>query len=792
MVETGLPPDTLATVLGLPSSVDLLNFNPFATGADPSLALEVEQMAHLVLGTIRTISETLEASGLTAAEAFDIATQALASAVTNSTTPTIDFTNTATLTSIFTTAIDTAENDPDFEAPADAVIATLTNALAVVNQAVNEATNLEDADAFSGPSNLVQTIDTAPDLAAPLFSASLNNGVISFEGAAGVISVSVTGNTATFTRAGFTDDVANALGQDVTLKVGEKLALDLTGYNAFGTISGAGVVALALPNGVYEFPASSVLHVLPDFADDAAAQAFFNGLDTDDIVYVPSGEHSFNVTLTKPVTILGANFGDAVHSLGASGSFTGLYDLELSSLDKAGVADAVQQAVSFDTSAQPRTFAESWINGKITVSSSNVTLDGLRLHYSAGGVAFSEVDPIDNFQLLNSYVTGHAAGSIAYTDADYNIDGETGLLQDASSGWRISGNLIGGVSTATGNGGSLYLTGLSDSVISENVFWRPGAAHLYLEDLSDVTLQGNFFYHGLHAGGANFDGLMAEAGSGYGYGYGEGYGYGSGYGYGYGGTGEGYYGRNYWLELKGVTAGVTIDSNLGLFNSGGIQVWDEESAANSFSDITISNNVFDRFINADPNGYLDSLAGTTRHVSGLMGGIVWSTVDASTSDGLTITNNLIKGDLGQLLNDGDIRSLVLIQGGVDDIVASGNILSWGIKTPLAQGALEDVDTAAVLVSRLLLDQPVDPTLVATVTGNSFAHETTGLPEGYSSAALLLDFRGTTGTDAGDTAVLFTDNSFTGYGDQADLLEIAVNSGSVAPTVSPTDPSTILF
>jgi hypothetical protein len=72
----------------------------------------------------------------------------------------------------------------------------------------------------------------------------------------------------------------------------------------------------------------------------------------------------------------------------------------------------------------------------------------------------------------------------------------------------------------------MYLTGLGDpgsaSVVAGNVFWRPGAGHLYLESVENLTVEENFFYHGLHAGGANFDGAADLFPDQQGYGYGGG------------------------------------------------------------------------------------------------------------------------------------------------------------------------------------------------------------------------------------------------------------------------------
>ena len=417
-------------------------------------------------------------------------------------------------------------------------------------------------------------------------------------------------------------------------------------------------------------------------------QTKINAASDGDIILLAAGRYDQNFTINKDIDIRGSNYGISVHAE-----------------DDDTVAE-----VYFDIADSSRSGGanESWINGTVTVASDGVTLDGLRMHAYNGPLEFSGTD-VDNFTIKNSYVTGfEGSKSFRYEDTDGT----------ASTGWDISDNLIGGV--AGGVGGSLYLTGVTSSTVDDNVFWRPGAAHMYLKDVTQVTVSNNFFVQGLHADGANQDGLLDDlvaqsewgymgfsGGSGYGdvggYGYGFGYGYdGSvaissmGYGYGseggYGPTGyspsgyglEGYgsgggtdttfYGRNYVAEVKGTTDDITFTGNTAKYNSGGIQFWDENSAANSFTDTVISDNTFTDFINADPDGFLSTVS--SRHKSGLIGGVTFSVVDGSLSTDLDITGNTFTGAIGEIRNDNDIDSLILVQGEVDDVNISTNTLSW--------------------------------------------------------------------------------------------------------------------
>jgi hypothetical protein len=426
-------------------------------------------------------------------------------------------------------------------------------------------------------------------------------------------------------------------------------------------------------------------------------QTTIDSASNGDIISLAAGRYDQSFTISKDIEIRGANYGESVHAT-----------------DDNTVAE-----VYFDTADAQRAgaTAESWINGTVTVAEDGVTLDGLRLHAYNGPLEFSGTN-IDNFTLKNSYVTGfEGSKSFRYIDND----GTT------STGWNISDNLIGGV--AGGVGGSLYLTGVTNTTIDDNVFWRPGAAHMYLEDVTSLTVSNNFFLHGLHADGANKDGLLGDlatksewgyvgftGGQGYGnvggYGYGFGYGYdGSvattdmGYGYGvgtstptessgYGPTGykpldsayglSGYgggagtdfvfFGRNYIAEVKGTTDKITFSNNAAMFNSGGIQFWDEDNSANSFTETVISDNTFTDFINADPDGFLSSVS--SRHKTGLMGGVTFSVVDGSSSSDLNITGNTFTGSIGEIRNDNDIDSLILVQGEVNDVEISTNTLSW--------------------------------------------------------------------------------------------------------------------
>ena len=486
-------------------------------------------------------------------------------------------------------------------------------------------------------------------------------------------------------------------------------------------------------------------------------QTTIDAASAGDIIVLAAGRYDQNITVNKDIDIRGANYGVAISADGS---------------DSDGKVDEISE-VAFDVADAARTGGtnETWINGTVTVATDGVTLDGLRLHAYNKPLGFSGTD-IDNFTLKNSYVTGfEGSQSVRYVDTDGT----------ASTGWTIQGNLIGGV--AGGVGGSLYLTGVSSSTVVDNVFWRPGAAHMYLENVSSLTVEDNFFVQGLHADGANSDGLLDDlvatsswgyigfsGGSGYGdvggFGYGFGYGYdGSitttsmGYGYGSeggygptgyipsgygitnaggGGTSYTYHGRNYVAEVKGDASNVTFTGNTAKYNSGGIQFWDEGDTDNVFTDIIISDNTFTDFQNADPDGLLADV--TSRHKSGLMGGVTFSVADGSTSNGLTISGNTFTGAIGEIYNNNDIDSLVLVQGEVDTVSIKDNTLTWTGSSLVSASDLAGLTGGKVYTQGIHLAGDVNgagtQTYGIVLQNNTF--DTTDIETSYESTAIYLD------------------------------------------------------
>ena len=335
---------------------------------------------------------------------------------------------------------------------------------------------------------------------------------------------------------------------------------------------------------------------------------------------------------------------------------------------------------------------ESVITGTVTIAAADVTLNGLKLDNFDEPLTWDESildgtpGGLDGFSLLNTVITTYAADGSPTFNA--NSDAQRGLYtgDTVASDWTISGNLIGGVFTSADSyGGAMYLSGLANSDISGNMFWRPGGGHLYMSSLTDTTIDGNFFYHGVHAGGVDFDGYaeMFEDGS---------YGYGYGYGYGSGGNAapQTFFGRNFWIELKGTNDGVSITDNDGAYNSGGIQLYGE-NAGYSFANITISGNNFEDFINADPNGVLE---GAAYYQSGFMGAISVSISEGSTAEGIVITENVISAAIDQIFSVRDQSALIAVTGIVDGVEVSSNTLTWTTSSTDILTALDALNVPA--------------------------------------------------------------------------------------------------
>ena len=71
--EAGITKEQVAEVLGLPSGVDPLSFNPFADGVNESDALAVEKASQQIMSVVNAFAGAAEGAGASEAEAFEAA-----------------------------------------------------------------------------------------------------------------------------------------------------------------------------------------------------------------------------------------------------------------------------------------------------------------------------------------------------------------------------------------------------------------------------------------------------------------------------------------------------------------------------------------------------------------------------------------------------------------------------------------------------------------------------------------------------------------------------------------------
>ena len=188
------------------------------------------------------------------------------------------------------------------------------------------------------------------------------------------------------------------------------------------------------------------------------------------------------------------------------------------------------------------------------------------------------------------------------------------------------------------------------------------------------------------------------------------------------------------------------------------------------------------FFNADPNGLLSQW--DSRHKSGITGGVVFSVVDGSASNGLTITGNEFTGSIGEIYNEQDIDALILIQGEVDNVAISSNTLSWTD----TDGVITNhygLPGAEVFTQGVYLVGDVAPADEIVLTDNVFYTDTAN---NYKSSAILVDRRDFSEEDLGqlvadvkivDTAQPY-DYGLSVYGGGGALSQIEVLDDGITP------------
>ena len=160
------------------------------------------------------------------------------------------------------------------------------------------------------------------------------------------------------------------------------------------------------------------------------------------------------------------------------------------------------------------------------------------------------------------------------------------------------------------------------------------------------------------------------------------------------------------------------------------------------------------FVNADQDGLLASVS--SRHKSGIEGGVVFQVKDGSTSSSLLIKGNEIYGDIGQILNDNDLDALIEVGGGVEGVVIDGNTLEWSGTV----SSSERISTDDVINQGILLYGDINEEGTSSIIIKDNVFETTSITENYQSSAIFLDTSAisTIGTLSSDVLITDADNA----------------------------------
>ena len=140
-----------------------------------------------------------------------------------------------------------------------------------------------------------------------------------------------------------------------------------------------------------------------------------------------------------------------------------------------------------------------------------------------------------------------------------------------------------------------------------------------------------------------------------------------------------------------------------------------------------------KFVNADQDGLLADVS--SRHKSGLEGGLVFQVKEGSDSTNLVIKDNKIYGDIGEILNVNDLDALIEIGGEVTGVAIDGNTLNWAGTVTVGS----DVDAAGSIINQgILLYGNVNGAGALPVVIKNNVFQTTDIAAGnYESSAIFM-------------------------------------------------------
>jgi hypothetical protein len=160
------------------------------------------------------------------------------------------------------------------------------------------------------------------------------------------------------------------------------------------------------------------------------------------------------------------------------------------------------------------------------------------------------------------------------------------------------------------------------------------------------------------------------------------------------------------------------------------------------------------FVNADQDGLLATVS--SRHKSGIEGGVVYQVKDGSASTNLLIKGNEIYGDIGQILNDNDLDALIEVGGEVTDVVIDGNTLKWSGTV----SSSERISTSDVINQGIHLYGDVNGAGTSAILIKDNVFDTASIGSNYESSAIYLNTadQGTLGTLKSDVLINDVDNA----------------------------------
>ena len=191
MVEGNLTASQVTEVLGLPSDVNVLSFNPFSSDAASIAALAVEKTSHQLMSVVNAFAASAEGAGANEADAFEAALQSIVKVIaakvakvndpTASATDTkLDLTSTADLSLIKTqvmadVATVSGVSTTAFAAMSDEIATAVKN----VNEKIAAVTDLT-SDSSKNTFSITQVLADQVQSAATAETNSVGTGTIAF------------------------------------------------------------------------------------------------------------------------------------------------------------------------------------------------------------------------------------------------------------------------------------------------------------------------------------------------------------------------------------------------------------------------------------------------------------------------------------------------------------------------------------------------------------------------------------------------------------------------------------